>query len=150
MNATDTTEGGYYLSKMKTTYLAGALNAYNAFFGSAHLLEHYNIFVSQVTNGYPSGGSWYQTKVDLMNEPMFYGSYFHAPMNNGTTSMYKYEIDIAQLALYRLNTTLKNLYQIWLRDVVNATYFANMSAGASGKREATYQSGNVLPTALIY
>ena len=150
MNATDTTDGGYALSKMKTTYLDGALNGYKAFFGAGHLLQHKQCFVNAVTNGYPSGGLNYDTYVDLMSEVMVFGTQHHAPMGTGTISPYNYTYDTSQLALYRLNPFFKRLAYIWLRDVVNATQFAFMSYSQATKQKASYVSGNVVATALIY
>ena len=151
MNATNTTEGGYVGSKMYTVYMAGALNAFKAFFGDAHLLSHRNYLQNATTDGYASAGSWYDSKVELMNEPMVYGSYIHAPAGNGTIIPSRYTIDKSQLAVFSLNPRLISTRSAWwLRDVVSAASFANVcSAGDAGGYGASHVYG-VRPAALIY
>ena len=51
MNDTDTTNGGYIGSKMRTTGLAQALSIVQNAFGSEHILTHRNYFSNAVTSG---------------------------------------------------------------------------------------------------
>ncbi len=52
-------------------------------FGSL-VLTHKDIFVNAVTNGHPSGVTWVDSDVELMNEIMVYGTFVHAAVNEGT------------------------------------------------------------------
>ena len=45
----NSTAGGYALSDMRTKYLAGAENAFTAFFGASHLLSYRDVLVNAVT-----------------------------------------------------------------------------------------------------
>ena len=144
------TEGGYVGSDMYTIYLDGALNAFNAFFGSTHILEHRELLVNAVANGKPSGHAWYSRKVDLMNECMVYGSYIFTPGNDGVTIPYRYTIDKSQLAAFHLNPSLiSTRYWWWLMNAVSAAYFALVgNHGNADYISASYVFG-VRPAALI-
>ena len=144
------TEGGYVGSDMYTVYLDGALNAFNAFFGSTHILEHRELLVNAVANGKPSGSAWYSRKVDLMNECMVYGSYIFTPGNDGVTVPYLYTIDKSQLAAFHLKPSLiSTRYWWWLMNVVSAANFAWVgSSGAADYYVASEVTG-VRPAALI-
>ena len=124
MNDTNTTAGGYVGSKMYTTNLAQAKTTISTAFGGM-LLTHREYLTNAVTAGAPSGGAWFDSTVELMNEPMVYGSHFFAPANNGVTVPTRYTINNSQLSIFRLNPTMfKDRRSIWLRDVVSAAYFA--------------------------
>lgn len=129
MNETNITTGGYVGSKMYTDNLADAKTKIQSAFGSL-LLTHREYLVNAVTDGRPSGGAWFDSSVELMNEIMVYGTHVYAPMNNGTTIPNKYTIDKQQLSLFRLNPKMLNRrYTFWLRDVVSASDFACVSNG---------------------
>ena len=124
MNNTNTTNGGYVGSKMYTTNLAQAKTTISTAFGDM-LLTHRKYLTNAVTAGVPSGGAWFDSTVELMNEPMVYGSHFFAPANNGATVPTRYTINNSQLSIFRLNPTMfKDRESIWLRDVVSAARFA--------------------------
>jgi hypothetical protein len=124
MNDTNTTAGGYVGSNMYTTNLAQAKTTISTAFGNM-LLTHREYLTNAVTAGMPSGGAWFDSTVELMNEPMVYGSHFFAPANNGVTAPNRYTINNSQLSIFRLNPTMiKNRETIWLRDVVSAANFA--------------------------
>lgn len=140
MNDTNTTEGGYIGSKMKTSGLDQAVTTINNAFGSAHILTRREMFTNAVSNGKPSGGSWYDSTVDLMTEQNVYGSRFFAPAPDGTTIPYQYVVDKSQYPLFAFRPDLiSNRTWYWLRDVVSASDFAIVagdggaySTGASG------------------
>ena len=127
MNDTNTTDGGYVGSKMYTTNLAQAKTTISTAFGGM-LLTHREYLTNAVTAGAPSGGAWFDSTVELMNEPMVYGSHFFAPANNGVTVPTRHTINNSQLSIFRLNPTMiKNRETIWLRDVVSAEIFASVN-----------------------
>ena len=124
MNTSNVTTGGYVGSAMYTSNLANAKTIVNNAFGSA-VLSHRELLTNAVTNGYPSGGSWYDSTVEIPNEPMMYGGYIHTPAGDGSVIPYRYTIDKSQLALYAVCPKfIHNRQTFWLRDVVSAARFA--------------------------
>lgn len=142
MNDTNTTEGGYIGSKMKTSGLDQAVTTINNAFGSAHILTRRELFTNAVSNGKPSGGSWYDSTVDLMTEQNVYGSRFFAPAPDGTTIPYQYVVDKSQYPLFAFRPDMiSNRVTYWLRDVVSAAFFAGV---ASFGNAAYYYASNAL------
>lgn len=127
MNASNTTEGGYVGSDMYKNGLTQAKATFNSAFGSAHILNHREHLTNAVSNGRPSGGTWYDSTVELPNENMMYGSHIFAPASDGTNIPNNYTISKSQLPLFRLAPWLSftRSYWCWLRDVVSAAYFAS-------------------------
>ena len=127
MNASNTTEGGYVGSDMYKNGLTQAKATFNSAFGSTHILNHREHLTNAVSNGRPSGGTWYDSTVELPNENMMYGSHIFAPASDGTNIPNNYTISKSQLPLFRLAPWLSftRSYWCWLRDVVSAAYFAN-------------------------
>lgn len=125
MNDTNITTGGYIGSKMYTEGLAQAKTQINSAFGSSHILSHRQLLVNAVTNGKPSGGSWYDSTVELMTEQNVYGGKIFGTGNDGSTILYLYTIDKSQFPLFAHDPSMiSNRQWFWLRDVVSAAYFA--------------------------
>ena len=143
MNDTNTTEGGYIGSKMKTSGLDQAVTTINNAFGSAHILIRREVFTNAVSNGKPSGGSWYDSTVDLMTEQNVYGGRFFAPAPDGTTIPYQYVVDKSQYPLFAFRPDMiSNRTWYWLRDVVSAFGFARVGGhGGTGYDDATRDIG---------
>lgn len=126
MNETNITTGGYFDSKMYTTNLANAKTLANSAFPNS-VLSHRELITNAVTNGYPSGGAWYDSTVELPNEIMMYGSHVFMPAGNGTTIVYRYTTNNSQLALMAACPRfIKTRETYWLRDVVSAADFASV------------------------
>lgn len=152
MNDTNTTVGGYIGSKMYTEGLAEALSRFEAAFGSAHILSHRDYLENAVTNGVPSAGAWYDSKVELMNEVMAYGCYHYASMNHTPSSgaVMKHTTAKQQFALFRLNPqALNNRLTYWLRDVVSNSYFAIISHSGYASFNGSSGSSGVRPYAVV-
>lgn len=140
MNDTNITTGGYIGSKMYTEGLAQAKTQINSAFGSSHILSHRQFLVNAVTNGKPSGGSWYDSTVELMTEQNVYGGKIFGAGNDGSTIPFLYTIDKSQFPLFAHDPSMiSNRQWFWLRDVVSAAAFARVSGdgyagcgGASG------------------
>ena len=125
MNDTNITTGGYIGSKMYTEGLAQAKTQINSAFGSSHILSHRQLLVNAVTNGKPSGGSWYDSTVELMTEQNVYGGKIFGAGNDGSTVPYLYTIDKSQFPLFAHDPSMiSNRQWFWLRDVVSAASFA--------------------------
>lgn len=143
MNSTDTTAGGYVGSKMYTTGLAHAKTTINNAFGSAHILTHRQYLCNAVSNGKPSGGSWYDSTVELMTEQNVYGGKVFGAGNDGSTVPALYTVDKSQYPLFAFRPDLicnRNWFS--LRDVVSAAYFAVVySNGDANCGNASYSVG---------
>ncbi len=131
MNETNDTTGGYVGSEMRTTNLAEAKAVIKAAFGESHILVHKDCLVNAVYNGYPSGGAWMDSDIELMTEWMVYGAPVFHPMGDGSRICYNYEVGCRQLNLFRHRSDLIHSdawrFDYWLRDVVSAAAFAHVS-----------------------
>ena len=127
MNDSNVTTGGYVGSKMYTTGLANAKTTINNAFGSAHILTHRQYLCNAVSNGKPSGGSWYDSTVELMTEQNVYGGKVFGAGNDGSTVPVLYTVDKSQYPLFAFRPDLiSNRNWFWLRDVVSAARFATV------------------------
>lgn len=148
MNDTDTTAGGYYGSKMKTSGLAAALATIKQDFGADHILTHKVLLANAVSNGISSGWAWYDSQIDLMSEKMVYGS--HA-WGGGSQNGYDTGADKSQLALFQARPDLiTNRENWWLRDVQSATYFCFVNDTGHAHGWCASRSFGVRPAFLIY
>ena len=119
MNPTNTTEGGYVGSEMYTTGLDQARTKIHADF-AGHVITHRRLLCNAATSGQASGGAWYDSDVELMNEVMVFGS-----VVNGRGGLYNIGIEKSQLPLFALRPDLLNIRtEWWLRDVGSAVGFA--------------------------
>ena len=143
MNDTNITTGGYIGSKMYTEGLAQAKTQINSAFGSSHILSHRQLLVNAVTNGKPSGGSWYDSTVELMTERNVYGGKIFGAGNDGSTIPYLYTIDKSQFPLFAHDPSMiSNRQWFWLRDVVSAANFAGVGdSGRAGCYNASHGPG---------
>lgn len=143
MNDTNITTGGYIGSKMYTEGLAQAKTTINNAFGSSHILSHRQLLVNAVTNGKPSGGSWYDSTVELMTEQNVYGGKIFGAGNDGLTVPYLYTVDKSQFPLFAHDPSMiSNRQLFWLRDVVSAAFFASVGTnGPANYNAASYVAG---------
>ena len=151
MNDTNITTGAYVGSKMYTEGLTQAKTTINSAFGEAHILNHRQYLQNAVTDGYTSGGSWYDSTVELMTEQNVYGGKIFGNQLNGTALPNSYTVDKSQYPLFAFRPDMiSNRAWFWLRDVVSASYFA----GVGGIGDAGYYyasgAGGVRPAFSIY
>ena len=145
MNDTNTTEGGYVGSKMYTQGLNDAKATIAAAFGDG-LLTHREYLVNAVSNGRPSGGGWFDSTVELMDENMVYGSKIFGAVSDGSTVPSNYTIDKSQLALFRaVPRFMHNRQWFWLRDVVSGARFADVSGDGVANFGSASASHGVRP-----
>ena len=142
MNTSNTTTGGYTGSAMYTSNLATAKSTIKAAF-SGHVLSHRLYLVNAVSNGYSSGGAWFDSEVDLMTEEMVYGGEVFHPVSTGSTVPANHRTDKSQLPLFALSPEHINTRQdYWLRDVITAASFAFVSGGGGAYYgDASYSFG---------
>ena len=157
MNDTNITTGAYVGSLMYTTNLASAKSTIDTAFGSAHILSHRERLANAVTDGVETGGAWVDSKVELMNEIMVYGSnIFHNCINGTRWPDGNYTIDKTQLALFRLDNTKivafynNNRASWWLRDVTYSANFAYANARGDAASASASNSNGVRPAYGIF
>lgn len=129
MNTTNVTTGGYVGSEMYKKNLANAKTIINAAFQGS-VLTHREYLCNAVTNGRPSGGAWFDSSIELPNEPMMYGHLHFSPTSDGSTVPSIYTISKTQLALFMVcpKFIVNRSYNQWLRDVVSSASFAVVDA----------------------
>ena len=125
MNTTNVTTGGYVGSAMYKSNLANAKTIVNAAFQGS-VLTHREYLCNAVANGRPSGGAWFDSSIELPNEPMMYGHPHFSPTSDGSTIPSIYTISKTQLALFMVcpRFIVNRSYNQWLRDVVSSAGFA--------------------------
>jgi hypothetical protein len=139
MNDTNITTGGYVGSKMYTEGLNQAKTTITSAFGTAHILNHRQYLCNAVTNGRPSGGSWYDSTVELMTEQNCYGGKVFGAGNDGSSVPALYTVDKSQFPLFTFRPDMiSNRAWFWLRDVVSAADFALV--GGNGIADCTVAS----------
>lgn len=143
MNTTNVTTGGYVGSAMYKSNLANAKTIVNAAFQGS-VLTHREYLCNAVANGRPSGGAWFDSSIELPNEPMMYGHPHFSPTSDGSTVPNIYTISKTQLALFMVcpRFIVNRSYNQWLRDVVSSAYFARVDGlGATGCYGASSSDG---------
>lgn len=127
MNTTNVTTGGYVGSAMYKSNLANAKTIVNAAFQGS-VLTHREYLCNAVANGRPSGGAWFDSSIELPNEPMMYGHPHFSPTSDGSTVPSIYTISKTQLALFMVcpRFIVNRSYNQWLRDVVSSADFARV------------------------
>ena len=143
MNTTNVTTGGYVGSAMYKSNLANAKTIVNAAFQGS-VLTHREYLCNAVANGRPSGGAWFDSSIELPNEPMMYGHPHFSPTSDGSTVPSIYTISKTQLALFMVcpRFIVNRSYNQWLRDVVSSAGFAIVnSTGNAGYGYASSSFG---------
>lgn len=146
MNTTNVTTGGYVGSAMYKSNLANAKTIVNAAFQGS-VLTHREYLCNAVANGRPSGGAWFDSSIELPNEPMMYGHPHFSPTSDGSTVPNIYTISKTQLALFMVcpRFVVNRSYNQWLRDVVSSAYFAVVSYYGTTNCNAASASLGVRP-----
>jgi len=138
--------GAYVGSDMYKTNLARAKTIVNDAFGAAHVLNHREHLQNAATNGYSTGGAWYDSTVDLMNEQMVYGCRVFGNVLNGTNWPNLYTNSKSQLPLFALEPSrICNRATWWLRDVASSTYFALVAHNGFASANNSSNSFGVRP-----
>lgn len=146
MNTTNVTTGGYVGSAMYKSNLANAKTIVNAAFQGS-VLTHREYLCNAVANGRPSGGAWFDSSIELPNEPMMYGHPHFSPTSDGSTVPSIYTISKTQLALFMVcpRFIVNRSYNQWLRDVVSSAYFAGVDNGGNANYFGASDSYGVRP-----
>lgn len=124
--AANTTAGGYVGSDMYKSNLEQAKTTIKSAF-SGHVLKHRIYLTNAVANGRASGGAWCDSEVDLMCEQMVYGSGIFSPVSDGSNVPTNYRVEKSQLPLFQHEPSrICNRATWWLRDVITASFFADV------------------------
>lgn len=125
--AANTTAGGYVGSDMYKSNLEQAKTTIKSAF-SGHVLKHKIYLTNAVANGRASGGAWCDSEVDLMCEQMVYGSGIFSSVSDGSNVPANYRVEKSQLPLFQHEPSrICNRNNWWLRDVITASYFADVN-----------------------
>lgn len=146
MNTTNVTTGGYVGSAMYKSNLANAKTIVNAAFQGS-VLTHREYLCNAVANGRPSGGAWFDSSIELPNEPMMYGHPHFSPTSDGSTVPSIYTISKTQLALFMVcpRFIVNRSYNQWLRDVVSSANFADVDSSGLTNCSCASNSYGVRP-----
>lgn len=146
MNTTNVTTGGYVGSAMYKSNLANAKTIVNAAFQGS-VLTHREYLCNAVANGRPSGGAWFDSSIELPNEPMMYGHPHFSPTSDGSTVPSIYTISKTQLALFMVcpRFIVNRSYNQWLRDVVSSAAFAFVYLDGTASYDYASTSNGVRP-----
>ena len=146
MNTTNVTTGGYVGSAMYKSNLANAKTIVNAAFQGS-VLTHREYLCNAVANGRPSGGAWFDSSIELPNEPMMYGHPHFSPTSDGSTVPSIYTISKTQLALFMVcpRFIVNRSYNQWLRDVVSSASFAFVDRSGAANYYGASNSYGVRP-----
>lgn len=132
MNDSDTVVGAYVGSKMYRSGLTEAKSTILSAFGSNHILNHRNYLKNAVNGNYESGGSYYDSTVELMTEQNVYGGKFFGNVSNGTETPYNHTMDNSQFPLFFYRPDMIfNGQSYWLRDVAAGFGFSNVDSFTS-------------------
>lgn len=140
--AANTTAGGYVGSDMYKSNLEQAKTTIKSAF-SGHVLKHRIHLTNAVANGRASSGAWCDSEVDLMCEQMVYGSGIFSPVSDGSNVPANYRVEKSQLPLFQHEPSrICNRNNWWLRDVITASVFANVSGhGRADSSDASHSLG---------
>lgn len=147
--AANTTAGGYVGSDMYKSNLEQAKTTIKSAF-SGHVLKHRIYLTNAVANGRASGGAWCDSEVDLMCEQMVYGSGIFSPVSDGSNIPTNYRVEKSQLPLFQHEPSrIGNRNDWWLRDVITASYFADVGSGGNAACTNASDSLGVRPAFCI-
>lgn len=147
--AANTTAGGYVGSDMYKSNLEQAKTTIKSAF-SGHVLKHRIYLTNAVANGRASGGAWCDSEVDLMCEQMVYGSGIFSPVSDGSNVPANYRVEKSQLPLFQHEPSrICNRATWWLRDVITASGFANVSGNGGANYGDASGSRGVRPAFCI-
>ena len=147
--AANTTAGGYVGSDMYKSNLEQAKTTIKSAF-SGHVLKHRIYLTNAVANGRASGGAWCDSEVDLMCEQMVYGNGIFSPVSDGSNVPGNYRVEKSQLPLFQHEPSrICNRATWWLRDVITASLFADVSYNGYADSSNASNSFGVRPAFCI-
>ena len=139
-NSKTSSYDGYANSDMYESNLEQAKTTIKDAF-SDHVLKHRIYLTNAVANGRASGGTWYDSEVDLMCEQMVYGSGIYSPVSDGNSVPTNYRVEKSQLPLFQHEPSrICNSESWWLRDIISSLHFAVVSGDGGAGYTVPYVS----------
>lgn len=127
MNETDSTSGAYANSLMRSQGLSQAKDIIKNAFGEEHILSHRVYLHNASTSGTVTGGSWYDSDVEIMAERNLIGSQVYAEAVGGGVFCNQNSVDLTQFPLFRHKNQLIWIRDgYWLRDVSSGQAFCGV------------------------
>lgn len=120
MTENSSATGGYYNSTLRNVKMSDIEAIVNAAFPSSHILNHKEIFVNETdNNGGPSGIVWADSKIEVPNQAMLFGSRYLSVGHDSCISK-------TQLMWFSLwpGTMYANRTTFWTRDVTSSNTWA--------------------------
>lgn len=155
MNDTDVISGAYVGSKLYTEGLAQAKAIITSAFGSAHILSHSQYLHNAVTGGYTSGGAWYDSTADLMNEINVYGTIIYGNCTNGGNFPNNITLDNSRYPLFAfapkfvMSQESAGNGSYWLRDVASNYGFSRVVWAGLSSTDSPSNPNGVRPAFCI-
>ncbi len=117
---------GYGNSGYRTSYRSTCKTTIANAFGSSHIASHRELMSSGRGSAGATGWAWYDADVELPSEFNIYGGSSFGASSLGGAGGYNVGSQWGQFALFRLAPymAINRSINYWLRDVVNASYFA--------------------------
>lgn len=144
MNSEDITTGCYSGSEMFITNLDEARTMFDNAFGSLFIPTHKGLYSSSISGNIPSGFTWRDMRVELMNDIQVYG---HSAW---VQSGYGVGTQKTQFKLFMFDQTKINTKQTyWLESVRSSTNFVNVYAEGNMSNSSASHSFGVRPFACI-
>ena len=147
MNSTNTTTGAYSGSEMYTTNLDNARIMFDNAFGSSFIPTHRGIYANTIGTTFPTGWSWRDMRVELMNEEQIYG---HAVWGAGSLNGFDVGTQKTQFKLFALDQTKINIREnYWLANSVPPGSFSCVTKDCFAWNYGASVSFGVRPFACI-
>ena len=152
MNSENIVTGAYVGSEFRRTNLEKYKTIIINDFGEDHILTYQNHLQNAVKDNYESGGTWYMTTIELMNELMVFGTNIFHNVSCGENLPNAYAIDTSQLSLFRLDKSKigGNRQAYWLRGVASSKSFCGVGSGGNCAFYDASTSVGIRPFFLIY
>lgn len=142
MNDTDTTDGAYYGSQMRSTNIKAAQTTITNDFTAAHIVTRREFWLNACTEGRCTGGKWDDASIELMNEQMVYGSSILEARTSSNVFHWTHTTCKSQLPLFGFRPDLivaSKRVAYWLQNVCSSIDFAIVSG--DGAASCSHASG---------
>lgn len=152
MNSTDTTDGAYANSLMRTEGLDEAKEIINEAFGGVFgILNHRIPVANATTSEYESDYGWYDSTVELMSERNVFGGAAYGNTKGGVALEAAFSLDATQFPLFSMRPDLiGNREGCWLRDVAGGMSFSIIAYAGGPFFAHASTSWGVRPSFSVY
>ena len=156
LNATNHATGAYvgsdfYTGNNGNTAKSQILEKIYAAFGESNILSHREMLANAIdTNGLEQSQSWYDCKVELMNEHMVMGKHYEPAADSTLIPQIK-TANKCQLPLFAISHKFITSNQnYWLRNVAKAPQFVAVTRNGNAHTFGAYNSNGFRPYFCLY